>query len=167
MHITYFNIIVVRLATAKGSDGDIWYQNVPGQFYQQTSFYQQLDESGLSWKNYYNDTPWELMIEYVAKRPDNLHSMDTFFDDCRDGNLPSFSWINPRTGINVSTGIGSNDFHPTHDSYAAEEFYKDVYEAIRSSPAWNDTLLIITFDEHGPSGCNICCIMRYILTIVI
>lgn len=26
---------------------------------------------------------------------------------------------------------------------------KDVYEAVRSSPQWESTLLIITYDEHG------------------
>ncbi len=139
----------IALGTSKGSDGDIWYQNVAGQFYPQKTFYEQLDESGLNWKNYYNDTPWELMIDYIARRPDNLHPMESFFRDCADGTLPSFSWLNPRAGINVTTGIGSNDFHPTHDAYAAEEFYKDIYEAVRSSPQWNDTLLVITFDEHG------------------
>ena len=24
-----------------------------------------------------------------------------------------------------------------------------VYEAVRSSPLWNNTLLVITYDEHG------------------
>jgi len=57
--------------------------------------------------------------------------------------------INPRSGINVTTGVGSNDQHPDHDVAAGEAFYKDVYEALRSSPSWNETLLIITYDEHG------------------
>ncbi len=26
---------------------------------------------------------------------------------------------------------------------------KDVYEAIRNGPQWNDTLFIVTYDEHG------------------
>ena len=26
---------------------------------------------------------------------------------------------------------------------------KKVYEAVRASPNWNETLLIITYDEHG------------------
>lgn len=30
-----------------------------------------------------------------------------------------------------------------------EFLIKEVYEAIRASPLWNETLLIITFDEHG------------------
>jgi hypothetical protein len=39
--------------------------------------------------------------------------------------------------------------HPDHDVAAAEQFYKDIYEALRASPQWNETLFILTFDEHG------------------
>jgi len=27
--------------------------------------------------------------------------------------------------------------------------YKDVYEALRNGPGWNDTLFVLTYDEHG------------------
>ena len=38
-----------------------------------------------------------------------------------------------------------------------------MYEALRASPAWNETLLVITYDEHGgfydhvtpPSGAHV------------
>eukprot|EP01126_Amoeba_proteus_P037221 TRINITY_DN3830_c0_g2_i4.p1 TRINITY_DN3830_c0_g2~~TRINITY_DN3830_c0_g2_i4.p1 ORF type:complete len:665 (+),score=120.37 TRINITY_DN3830_c0_g2_i4:195-2189(+) len=100
-------------------------------------------------ENYYNDTPWELIVETLAHNPDNLASMTQFFQDARDGNLPNFSWINPLSGINISTGVGSNDMHPDHDMAAGERYYKDIYEAVRASPQWNSTLLVITFDEHG------------------
>ncbi len=89
------------------------------------------------------------MLQYVVDHPENVQPMDRFYQDCRDGTLASFSWINPRGGINTSTGIGPNDFHPTHDPNAAEAYYKDIYEGIRSSPLWEKTLFIITFDEHG------------------
>ena len=46
-------------------------------------------------------------------------------------------------------GVGSNDQHPDHDISAGEQYYKDIYEAIRSSPAWESTLFVITYDEHG------------------
>jgi phospholipase C len=26
---------------------------------------------------------------------------------------------------------------------------QDIYEALRASPAWKDTLFVITYDEHG------------------
>ncbi|KAK7827543.1 non-specific phospholipase c2 [Quercus suber] len=28
-------------------------------------------------------------------------------------------------------------------------FVKEVYETLRASPQWNETLLVITYDEHG------------------
>jgi phospholipase C len=147
---TWPNRLYALTATSMGNtDVDIWFQGEPGQFYTQKTIFEQLDESGYTWRNYYNDTPWELMLNYVAHNLDNLEPMDSFFYACETGTLPTFSWINPRTGINVTTGIGSNDFHPTHDVSAAESYYKDIYEAIRSSPKWNSSLFIITFDEHG------------------
>lgn len=30
-----------------------------------------------------------------------------------------------------------------------EELIKEVYEAIRADPLWNETLFVITYDEHG------------------
>ncbi len=35
------------------------------------------------------------------------------------------------------------------DVYRGEKLIKDTYEAIRDSPFWNTSLLIITYDEHG------------------
>ena len=75
--------------------------------------------------------------------------MDVFYEDAAAGTLPSFSWINPRSGINVTTGVGSNDQHPDHDMSAGEQYYKDIYEALRAGPAWEETLFIVTWDEHG------------------
>jgi phospholipase C len=40
--------------------------------------------------------------------------------------------------------------HPLDDVRLGEQLVKNVYELIRTSPAyWTDTMLIITFDEHG------------------
>ena len=33
--------------------------------------------------------------------------------------------------------------------YGGERLIKAVYEAIRNSPVWNTSLLIIVYDEHG------------------
>ena len=126
-----------------------WYHNIPGKLYPQKSILDQIAERGGTWKVYYNDTPWELFHQSVAHNPQNLRSMDQFWDDCREGRLPDFGYINPRSGINVTSGQGSNDQHPDHDMALGEAFYKDIYEALRSSPQWNETLFIITYDEHG------------------
>jgi phospholipase C len=39
--------------------------------------------------------------------------------------------------------------HPLNDVRRGERFVKEVYEAIRNSPLWERSVLIITFDEHG------------------
>eukprot|EP01004_Peranema_trichophorum_P003240 NODE_2239_length_1644_cov_65.666009_g1918_i0.p1 GENE.NODE_2239_length_1644_cov_65.666009_g1918_i0~~NODE_2239_length_1644_cov_65.666009_g1918_i0.p1 ORF type:complete len:511 (-),score=107.12 NODE_2239_length_1644_cov_65.666009_g1918_i0:111-1538(-) len=126
-----------------------WYHDEVGKLFPQKTFFDQVSAAGMTWRNYYNDTPWELFMEGLAHHPENLQSLEQFFKDAREGTLPNYAWINPLSGINITTGVGSNDQHPDHDIAAGEQFYKDVYEALRSSPQWNETLFIITFDEHG------------------
>lgn len=42
--------------------------------------------------------------------------------------------------------------HPPSDVAEGEALIKEVYETIRASPQWNNTLLIINFDEVLPSN---------------
>ncbi len=39
--------------------------------------------------------------------------------------------------------------HPLNDIRKGEALVKGVYEALRNSQYWADTMFIITFDEHG------------------
>jgi len=43
----------------------------------------------------------------------------------------------------------ANDQHPDHDVQEAETLIANVYQAVRNSPKWNSTLLVVTYDEHG------------------
>lgn len=45
--------------------------------------------------------------------------------------------------------LPGNDDHPSHDVYEGQKFVKEVYEALRGSPQWNEMLFIIVYDEHG------------------
>jgi phospholipase C len=85
--------------------------------------------------------------------------MHRFYHDVQTGNLPSYAFIEPRILFN------HNDMHPPvhvpfltrHSSVlAGEHLIHQVYDAIRRSASrWGshcqNTLLVITFDEHG--GC--------------
>ena len=44
-----------------------------------------------------------------------------------------------------------NDQHPPHDIRPGEALIAEVYQAVARSPQWNETVLLITDDEHG--GC--------------
>jgi phospholipase C len=43
----------------------------------------------------------------------------------------------------------NNSMHPANAVSPGEALIKTVYEAIRNSPLWNQSMLIITWDEHG------------------
>jgi len=61
------------------------------------------------------------------------------------GTLAPYTFLEPSW---ESTG---NSQHPNYNVALGEQFIHDVYEALRGGPGWAQTLLIITYDEHG--GC--------------
>ena len=147
---TWPNRLLHLAATAGGvTETFPWYEDEPGRLFPHKTILDQVDDAGGKWRVYYNDTPWEMFMETIAHNPENLNSMTKFFDDCKKGTLPDFSFINPRSGVNLTERVGSNDHHPDHDIRAGEQYYKDIYEALRASKSWNETLFIITYDEHG------------------
>ncbi|HWX00775.1 alkaline phosphatase family protein [Collimonas sp.] len=68
-----------------------------------------------------------------------------FVDACASDTLPAYSFIEP------CFMLQPNDQHPPHDIQAGEAFLHEIWTAVSTSPGWNRTLLIITYDEHG--GC--------------
>ena len=77
--------------------------------------------------------------------------MNSFWDDAEHGDLPDYSFIEPRYFTDSVLGLMPNDQHPPHNVVYGEQLIANVYNAIRSSPAWKRILFVITFDEHG--GC--------------
>jgi phospholipase C len=65
---------------------------------------------------------------------------------------PRYVFIEPDYG-DVLFGArdfrGGNSQHPLADVTNGERLVKTVYEAIRNSPHWERSVLIITYDEHG------------------
>jgi phospholipase C len=61
-----------------------------------------------------------------------------------------YTFIEPNYGDVVgNTYTGGTSQHPLDDVTHGERLIKEVYEAIRNSPLWETSLLIITWDEHG------------------
>ncbi|KAF2311488.1 hypothetical protein GH714_024237 [Hevea brasiliensis] len=89
---------------------------------------------------------------HVKKQLAKGYPQKTIFDslhenDARNGKLPSLTVIEPR--YFDLKGMPANDDHPSHDVANGQKLVKEVYEALRSSPQWNETLFVITYDEHG------------------
>nr|WP_241779740.1 alkaline phosphatase family protein [Streptomyces natalensis] len=62
-----------------------------------------------------------------------------------DGSLPAFTFLEP------AWKHDGNSQHPNDDVAQGEQLILDVYNALRTGPDWDKTLLVITYDEHG--GC--------------
>jgi phospholipase C len=72
-----------------------------------------------------------------------------FLDDAANGELPDVAWIDPNF-VDVSIlETASNDDHPPSDIRAGQQLVLATYDALRRGPKWNQTLLVITYDEHG------------------
>jgi phospholipase C len=110
------------------------------------SIYGRMTDANVDWGIYgYNRNPLT-RLDYT----DTIHADEKHFGHFRDfqarakaGTLPAYSFLEP------GFGSGGNSQHPNYDVSLGEQLMHDVYYALRSSPNWNETLLIINYDEHG------------------
>jgi phospholipase C len=72
-----------------------------------------------------------------------------FLQDAANGDLPSVSWIDPNFVDLSILEPNSNDDHPPSDVRSGQELVMMVFRALAESPCWKDTMLVITYDEHG------------------
>lgn len=74
-----------------------------------------------------------------------------FAEDVAAANYPwRFTWIEPDYGDFIQgTYAGGTSQHPRDGIAGGEGLIKAVYEAIRGSPHWESSILIVTWDEHG------------------
>jgi hypothetical protein len=133
--------------TTTGED----YQCVAGRKFPQKTIFEAIAEAGHTWRYFYNDTSWNYFLEWfnTPAGAAGVVGYDEFYHRARTGELPNFSFILPREGTNTTTGEGSNDDHPCHDIALGERLIKDTYEAVRASPAWNRTMLLVVYDDTG------------------
>lgn len=137
------------------------------------TIFNSLEKAGIPWAIYYDESQrhsmttlinaWAFEPEQMADHADKIRTMDQFYKDVENGNLPAYSFIEPRGFFD------HNDMHPPLKFYAdgrpifdpsdvraGEQLLHEIYTAIRNSKteqpgksnAMNTTLLI-TFDEHG------------------
>jgi phospholipase C len=71
----------------------------------------------------------------------HLQDETQFFADVASGRLPPVSFIKP---------IGAENEHPGYaHEIAGQQHVADLVAAVRNSPIWRDSVIIITYDENG------------------
>lgn len=105
-------------------------------------------------KIYYYDTTSSTMevANLYQNEPELFGTYSQFLDDCKNGTLPDYSFIEPNYSDHESDSGEevANDQHPDHNVQQGEVFIASVYQAIKNNPElWESTALLITYDEHG------------------
>jgi phospholipase C len=83
---------------------------------------------------------------HTAANKKNVFEMDEFFTHVSNGDLPQFVVLQPQSTTHVTLPTWQ---HPDAPVSEGERLYKKIYESLRASTVWNDTLFMITYDEHG------------------
>jgi len=116
---------------------------------QRFSIFDILEETKTSF-GIYTDSPFSFSLSGDVFYPTFRDSeIDKFKKQAKEGTLPHFSFLEPNFIHYPSFGFIQNDDHPPANPIKAQKFIAEVYETLRSSPNWDKTLLIITYDEHG------------------
>ena len=80
----------------------------------------------------------------------DIYSLSQFASDLKNPYPYPYTFIEPHYGnVRDNTYEGGSSEHPMDNVYGGEHLLAAVYAAIRNSPYWNTSLLIITYDEHG------------------
>ncbi|XP_044978483.1 non-specific phospholipase C2-like [Hordeum vulgare subsp. vulgare] len=118
--------------------------------YPQRTIFDNVHDAGLSFGVYFQDVPAVLFYRNLRKLKYilNFHPFhNAFRDHARRGSLPNYAVIEQH--YMDSKDHPANDDHPSHDVYQGQMFVKEIYETLRASPQWNETLMVLTYDEHG------------------
>ncbi|KAL2846364.1 phosphoesterase [Aspergillus pseudoustus] len=114
-----------------------------------SNIFQVASEKGISWKNYDGTNgaflPDSLFFNWTAQNAkSNVVPLENFYQDAYLGLLPQLSYINPSC-----CDLDTNSMHPAGNVSFGQVLVKQVYDAIRTGPQWDKTLLLLTFDETG------------------
>jgi phospholipase C len=111
------------------------------------TIFDKLDKIGVSWVDYYSaldsflPTPTVGLFPKLLEHTSKIKKIEHFFDDVKAGTLPGFCIVEP--------DYDSTSEETPQNIAAGENFAYSVIHAVIHGPAWRNTLLIWTFDEHG------------------
>jgi hypothetical protein len=128
-----------------------------GYRFENGTIFDRLDDACLPWRVYAGDSfPVTLAISGMTTNElqGRICDFDDFAEDVvNPAYAPVYTFIEPNYGNDLPPTAEDftcgNSQHPLDDVTRGERLIKEVYEAIRSSPNWNRSLLLVTYDEHG------------------
>ncbi|HLY09397.1 MAG TPA: alkaline phosphatase family protein [Planctomycetota bacterium] len=110
------------------------------------SIFGRLSDQKIDWAIYgYDRAPMTRMDfpDTIQADPSHFGRFADFQKRAAAGTLPAYTFLEP------SFGAAGNSQHPNYDVAAGEQLIYQVYTALRNGKGWKNTLLLVTYDEHG------------------
>jgi phospholipase C len=89
----------------------------------------------------------------VPQQKIEIDDIYKFYTRAAAGTLPDFTYLEPKWGYSMTESgelfTQGTDYHPPTHVLPGEQFLSNVYRAVLLGKQWKETLLIVTFDEHG------------------
>lgn len=104
------------------------------------TIFHRLDRARIPWANYYGNIHFAVTLDISNAEP-SVEPIEEFFVDAAAGTLPPVVILDPL--------YGRSDDHPPTHPVAGQLFIQSIYDALRTSPQWNECLFVVTYDEHG------------------
>jgi phospholipase C len=112
------------------------------------TIFDRMNAAGVSWIDYYSDLPYSAIF---GTQPAHIKLQSQFAVDAAAGLLPQVAFVDPSALVDqtINGSMYETDEHPPQDIRAGQYFVSTIVNALRTSPNWNDSILFITYDEHG------------------
>jgi phospholipase C len=127
-----------------------WMTNPFGGFeFQRGTIFRLLNKANVKFRIYAGDEfPSVALLDGVSRTFD-VDDFDDFIEDVASPSYDAaYTFIEPSYDAISDFKEGSSQ-HPLGSVAAGERLIKRTYEALRRSPIWGSSLLVVLYDEHG------------------
>jgi phospholipase C len=150
---TWPNRMFVHAASAGGLDHSpttaeiVLWETIDGFQFANGTIFDALQKKNIS-RRLYGGDDFPMLAALKGIGLDDIRPYRYFAQDLQDNYSYSYTFIEPSYNV-TSDYKCSTSQHPLDDVTRGEALIKCTYEAIRNSPVWSGSLLIVTWDEHG------------------
>ena len=151
---TWPNRMYVHAASSGGLDHSpttaeiVLWESLDGFPFDRGTIFDALNRANVTWRIYGGDD-FPMVAALKGIQLTMVHPFRDFPGDVAQESYPaSYTFIEPSYNV-LSDYKCSTSQHPLDDVTRGESLIKCAYEAIRQSPLWDNSLFVITWDEHG------------------
>ena len=125
------------------------WDTIDGFDFQNGTIFDRMNSHNVNWRIYAGDDfPVTLALKGINVF--DINDYGDFAGDVAQADYPaSYTFIEPSYGHFWSDFKCGTSQHPLDDVTRGETLIKATYEAVRNSPLWKSSLIIIMWDEHG------------------